>query len=209
MKASFGALTLSMGLAALAVVPTASAQTSYYYAGQAAGDQPLMVDLGSIVSVGEYDITFDYVLGEELIASQARCVGGGSWTTLSDGMVRRAQSQATREMLRLVCSYSDSSTAVASLPPSVPIAIAVEPASTLPMPPSAVSPPVRSSSMQTAVQTALVYDPSSNVRAVPNGQIICSIDTRAYINIYGRLGDWYDTDACGPLGVIHISQIQF
>ncbi|MGD1867504.1 MAG: hypothetical protein ACFB0D_23390 [Phormidesmis sp.] len=210
MKASFGVLTLSVltssvGSAVLVMIPAATAQSSYYYAGQAADGQPLMVDLGSIANAGEYDASFDYVLGEERTSSQAHCVGSGSWTTLSDGVVHRAQSQATREMLRVVCSYSASSTSVASLPPSSlassssPIEITVEPALSLPAP----------SSMAASVQTALVYDPSSNVRATPNGQIICSIDTRAYINIYGRLGDWYDTDACGTFGVIHTSQIQF
>ena len=150
--------------------------------------------------MGEYDANFDYVLGEALVSSQAHCSGGVAWTTLSDGVVHYAQSQATREMVRTVCSY---------LSQPVPVDIAVVPAPVLFEPdlPSRLFEPTVSSAAST--QTALVYDPSSNVRATPNGRILCSIDTRMYINIYGQLGDWYDTDACGEPGVIHISQIQF
>lgn len=204
MKITFG--VLGLGLAALVAVPTAMAQNSYYYAGQAAGGQPLLLNLDSIVSSGESDANFDYVLGESRIVSQAHCVGDGSWTTLDDGVVHYAQSQAAREMLRMVCSYLNQSSAIATAPslPPTPIEVVVEPAPSVPR--RSVS---RRSARRPSTQTALVYDPSSNVRATPNGQILCSIDTRAYINIYGRLGDWYDTDACGSLGVIHVSQIQF
>lgn len=55
---------------------------------------------------------------------------------------------------------------------------------------------------------ALVFDPPSNVRASPNGDILCSVNDRRDINIYGSDGGgWYYTDACGQIGVIHHSQI--
>jgi hypothetical protein len=57
-------------------------------------------------------------------------------------------------------------------------------------------------------RSALVVDPPSNVRATPNGNVICSLP-RQTINIYGSSGSWFRTDACGRMGFIHNSQIQF
>ena len=64
--------------------------------------------------------------------------------------------------------------------------------------------------------TATVIDPPSNVRASPNGAIICVARTRGtVINILGPTGVsdnngvWYYTDYCGREGVIHSSQIRF
>lgn len=55
---------------------------------------------------------------------------------------------------------------------------------------------------------AVVFDPPSNVRVVPNGEILCSVNSRRRINTYGSDdGFWYYTDACGTMGVIHHSQI--
>jgi hypothetical protein len=56
---------------------------------------------------------------------------------------------------------------------------------------------------------ALVIDPPSNVRETPNGDIICALPRRTTINIYNPTGSWYRTDACGQMGFIHNSQIQF
>jgi len=206
------------------------AQTSYYYVGKLESGQRLIVNLGSIAGVGRSDARFEYLLGDEAIASQAHCVGVGAWTTLSDDVVHYAQSQATREMVRIVCSYLDESSSgmlassprpvlrpvpaaeTPSFPPVEPQAEPVEDMPTVVKPYEPVEPYEPANigrNNPAAIQTALVYDPASNVRITPNGQILCSIDTRKYINIYGRLGDWYNTDACGSLGMIHISQIQF
>jgi hypothetical protein len=57
--------------------------------------------------------------------------------------------------------------------------------------------------------TAFVFDPPSNVRRSPNGAILCSLKTRRSINIYGAIGSWYYTDACGEVGVIDASQLKF
>ena len=57
--------------------------------------------------------------------------------------------------------------------------------------------------------TAVVFNPPSNVRTAPNGDILCSIRQPTTINIYGSTGEWYYTDACGTTGVIHSSQIKF
>jgi hypothetical protein len=60
-----------------------------------------------------------------------------------------------------------------------------------------------------ATSTAVVFDPPSNVRVSPNGGVLCAVRQRTSINLYGSTGDWYYTDACGEMGVIHSSQIRF
>jgi hypothetical protein len=65
------------------------------------------------------------------------------------------------------------------------------------------------SGAEAGTQTVLVFDPPSNVRMSPGGTILCSVDASTYINIYGHSGSWYQTDICGQMGVIDISQIQF
>ena len=64
--------------------------------------------------------------------------------------------------------------------------------------------------------TATIIDPPSNIRATPNGAVICVMRQRGTIvNILGTTGvsdnngTWYYTDACGRTGVIHSSQIRF
>ena len=70
-----------------------------------------------------------------------------------------------------------------------------------PQPP--VQPPI------TRAGVALVFDPPSNVRAFPNGQIICAVREKMMINLYERQGLWYQTDVCGRMGWIHVSQLKF
>lgn len=60
-----------------------------------------------------------------------------------------------------------------------------------------------------AGQIVRVIDPPSNVRATPNGRIICTVPTRMDIRVYDAVGSWYRTNACGPIGFIHSSQFQF
>lgn len=57
-------------------------------------------------------------------------------------------------------------------------------------------------------QTAVVFDPPSNVRLSPNGKVICSVGAVSNINIYGSTQGWYITDVCGSRGYIHNSQIR-
>jgi hypothetical protein len=56
---------------------------------------------------------------------------------------------------------------------------------------------------------AIVFAPPSNVRATPNGAIICSVRSVTTIDIYGSINGWYKTDVCGSMGYIHHSQIRF
>lgn len=67
---------------------------------------------------------------------------------------------------------------------------------------------------------AIVYNLSSNVRAEPNGRIICQIRKKTTVYVYhftnnvNTLGSpkkgWYSTSACGitRMGWIHQSQIK-
>ncbi|NJM58035.1 MAG: hypothetical protein HC857_12190 [Synechococcales cyanobacterium RU_4_20] len=63
-------------------------------------------------------------------------------------------------------------------------------------------------------KSALVFAPPSNVRVVPNGNILCSVNRKQKVMTYGLLqyddeANWLYTDVCGKLGVIHTSQIRF
>jgi hypothetical protein len=67
-----------------------------------------------------------------------------------------------------------------------------------------------------SVRTAVIIDPPSNIRATPNGSVLCVARTRgAVVNILGSTGvtdnngTWYYTDYCGAQGVIHSTQIRF
>lgn len=64
--------------------------------------------------------------------------------------------------------------------------------------------------------TAVIIDPPSNIRAAPNGTVICIARTRGTVinilgstGVYDNNGVWYYTDYCGRQGVIHSSQIRF
>lgn len=60
------------------------------------------------------------------------------------------------------------------------------------------------------VKTVRVFSPPSNVRTEPKGRVICTLKSKNRITTYGPYenGDWFYTDACGKLGVIHSSQIR-
>lgn len=56
---------------------------------------------------------------------------------------------------------------------------------------------------------AIVFDPPSNVRRSPNGEILCAVQKKTTINIYGSNGGWYKTNVCGSMGFIHGEQLKF
>lgn len=56
---------------------------------------------------------------------------------------------------------------------------------------------------------AVVFAPPSNVRATPNGTIICSVRSVSTIDLYDYANGWYKTDVCGAIGFIHHSQLRF
>lgn len=76
--------------------------------------------------------------------------------------------------------------------------------------------PTVAPSVQNPSRTAYIIDPPSNIRAAPNGTVICVARTRGtVVNILGSTGisdnngTWYYTDYCGRQGVIHSTQIRF
>lgn len=58
------------------------------------------------------------------------------------------------------------------------------------------------------VRSAQVISPPSNVRMGPQGEVICTIPEARQITTYGQDGEWFYTDACEKLGMIHKSQIR-
>ncbi len=67
-----------------------------------------------------------------------------------------------------------------------------------------------------SASVATIIDPPSNIRAKPNGAVLCVAEVRGTVlNILGPTGvsddngTWYYTDFCGKRGVIHSSQIRF
>lgn len=58
-------------------------------------------------------------------------------------------------------------------------------------------------------EMAVVFSPPSHVRDSPNGAILCTLEATGNLSVFGSTGDWYYTNACGPFGVIHSSQIRF
>ena len=60
--------------------------------------------------------------------------------------------------------------------------------------------------------TSQLLSPPTNIRATPNGKILCVAKKQGGIKIYGSTGvyddngEWYYTNYCGRMGVIHGSQ---
>jgi len=52
--------------------------------------------------------------------------------------------------------------------------------------------PLNSQQSMVSAQTtrAVVFDPPSNVRSTPNGQILCSVNSTTSINTYGSSNGW-------------------
>lgn len=76
---------------------------------------------------------------------------------------------------------------------------------------SSTPPASNSSPKSSANESAIVFDPPSNVRIAPSAasDALCSINDRASIRILGSEGNWYKTDICGgKLGYIHRSQVR-
>lgn len=116
-------LTVALGALSIQGHPQASAQTCNYFAGTAVTGQSVNVDLCSISVASYQSVDFVYYLGNERIDSQANCEAG-TWITFPERQVNRPQSQATQNMLDVVCSYrvsepeDSSNTAFVFDPPS-------------------------------------------------------------------------------------------
>lgn len=58
-----------------------------------------------------------------------------------------------------------------------------------------------------SLESAVVFEPPSNVRVKPNGRVLCSVNSETNIGVYGYNNGWYKTDVCGKSGYIHQSQV--
>jgi serine/threonine protein kinase, bacterial len=67
----------------------------------------------------------------------------------------------------------------------------------------------KSGTVDSQMTKATVFAPPTNVRESPDGKILCTINKRVSINTYGFSDSWYETDACGSMGVIHANQLKF
>jgi hypothetical protein len=85
----------------------ASAQSCNYFAGTAVTGQSINVDICSISKASYQSVDFVYYLGNQKVISQANC-NNGTWIAFSTGQVNRPQSQATQDMLDVVCNYRSS-----------------------------------------------------------------------------------------------------
>jgi hypothetical protein len=79
-------------------------QSCNYFAGTAVGGQKVNLNTCSINRANYTSVNFVYFLGNKKFRSQANC-NNGTWTTFSNGQVHRPQSQATQNMIDVVCSY--------------------------------------------------------------------------------------------------------
>ncbi|WP_198159738.1 zinc ribbon domain-containing protein [Picosynechococcus sp. PCC 7003] len=95
--------------------------------------------------------------------------------------------------------------------PMVAVAQRVQPGASNPPTAPITTPPTQGTTgtgSGAANYTAFVFDPPSNVRTYPNGPILCAVRSPQTINLYGNEGDWFYTDVCGDMGMIHTSQIR-
>ncbi|WP_254048016.1 zinc ribbon domain-containing protein [Synechococcus sp. BDU 130192] len=141
----------------------------------------------------------------ELSRLNGRTLSGYLWST--DGDVPtpvNTELNANKQRITITVSPPNSE-------PMVAVVQRVQPgASNPPTAPTTTSPsPGSTGAGKTAPNnTASVFDPPSNVRSYPNGPIICTVKSPQTIYLYGNQGDWFYTDVCGDMGMIHSSQIR-
>ncbi|MEA5418373.1 hypothetical protein VB712_03990 [Spirulina sp. CCNP1310] len=150
-----------------------SSNAEMYNLGPASTGQPIILDGSSVSMNGRNSasawVGFTYYLGRTRFAADAHC-GKGEW--YSGGSTHKPQSQATRNMLSIVCSarWRD----------------------------------------QDAEDTGymLVFDPPSNVRNQPNGNVIFTVTEMIVIPVYPESQNgWFSTYSFGG-GWIHESQLR-
>lgn len=127
MQSSWKTMPVVLGLglmldATIGGLQPVSAQSCNYYAGRAVGGQSVNVDLCSISRASARSVDFTYYLGDERVESRANCQAG-TWISFPEALINRPQSQATQNMLNIVCSYrgNDTSSQVTAIvfdPPS-------------------------------------------------------------------------------------------
>ncbi|MEO1620648.1 MAG: hypothetical protein AAFU53_06395 [Cyanobacteria bacterium J06632_3] len=215
-NADVGAVAPAVALDAVATpaaVPHATAAAAptcnhNFPAGAAVGGQIITVDTCSVKAGNPRAIDFVYYLGAEKIESSADCPGG-NWTTYPERAVHYPQSAATQTMVNIVCQKAGHAAVVAAAPVSQ--APALRPAVASRQTDESIGDFIPSS------HEWFVYDPPSNVRTVPGGDILCSIQDKRFIHVSGYISAgkedggsdiWRKTNACGSEGWIHGSQLQ-
>ena len=56
---------------------------------------------------------------------------------------------------------------------------------------------------------AITVNPGVNIRKAPVGKLLCRLPKIKVVEVLRFNDNWYSTNACGSLGVIHKSQIKF
>lgn len=196
---------------AVTQTPAAAPNCNHNFsAGAAVGGQAITVDTCSVKTGNPRAIDFVYYLGPEKIESSADCPGS-NWTTYPERAVHYPQSAATQTMINIVCQTAGHTAVVASTPVSQAPAPASRPAVASRQTDASIDGFIPSS------HEWFVYDPPSNVRTVPAGDILCTIQDKRFIYVSGYISVgkedggsdiWRKTNACGSEGWIHGSQLQ-
>ena len=60
----------------------------------------------------------------------------------------------------------------------------------------------------TPTQKTIVVSQRANIRAIPNGKILCVVERNEILRVLSTDGQWISVEACGRSGVIHRSLIK-
>jgi cytoskeletal protein RodZ len=132
------------------------------------------------------------------------------------GLFLSGRSKGPNNSATITTSPSSPSLTPSKIPDSPSPTLPTSPAPTLasppaisssspPEPPASPAPPPQPIAIN---QSATIIDPPSNVRAQPNGEILCSLTEQTQVQLSRQQGDWYQTDVCGPIGFIHRTQVK-
>ncbi|MCW5312964.1 hypothetical protein GTQ43_03590 [Nostoc sp. KVJ3] len=100
---TFVTITSSIGMSN----SVTGANVCNYYAGKAVNGESIYIDMCSISRESDRTVNFSYYLAQQRIESQANCQSR-TWTSLSDRTSHSPQSQATKNMLQIVCTAPSS-----------------------------------------------------------------------------------------------------
>lgn len=178
---------IGLAIALLAPFALQPAQAEMVVLGTASTGETVTLDTDSVskgtpAGTGLF-ITATYYLDNERINARISC-RYKSWFVEGDSTEYTPQSQATRNLISTACAIAFNNQARQSNQSQ--------------------------QSQQTRERTWIVYNPPSNVRYSPNGEILCTIRNVTRVWLYGNPVDgWYRTPACeGADGWIHESQIK-
>lgn len=178
---------IGLAIALLAAFVSQPAQAEMLVLGTASTGETVTLDTDSVslwtpVGTGLF-VSATYYLDNEKIDATISC-RNKYWVVEGDSTHYTPQSQATQNLISTACRIAFNSQYRQSNQ-SQP-------------------------SQRTRERTWIVYDPPSNVRYSPNGEVLCTIRKITRVWLYGNPVDgWYRTTACeGADGWIHESQIR-